>query len=66
MGLGALMATGVGALVFGAGIIALISLSGALLMFGTALGVISEKAAGVNYLASSLSILHNQCKNWQA
>lgn len=57
MGLGLLMGTGVGALVFGAGIIALISLSGALLLFGTALAVISKNADGVNYLASSLSML---------
>ena len=55
--LGGIMVTGVGALVFGAGILALISLSDALMKFGTALGVVSKNADGVNYLASSLSML---------
>jgi len=45
--LGALMFTGIGAMVFGAGILALISLGGALLMLGSGLQSVSGKFAGI-------------------
>jgi hypothetical protein len=57
IGLGALMFTGIGAMVFGAGILAMIALGGAMMVLGAGLKVVSEGGAGIAQLFQQLSEL---------
>jgi len=56
-GLGALMMTGVGAFIFGAGILAIIALGGAMLILGLGLQAVSNAGTGITALFKSLTEL---------
>jgi hypothetical protein len=57
IGLGTLMFTGIGAMVFGAGILAMIALGGAMMVLGAGLKVVSEGGKGIAQLFNDLSQL---------